>query len=182
MMAKERILHECRLFSLGTDGIGGWLSKETDDKVFERLDNIGNNHLTKVQLNQLLAFGHEAPVSDGFYAYYWLKNPDNHPYNVSELLDFKLDWIQSSSIQSLEHLKWGLYRLFVDGLLYFGNVRTAYQKLRTMTKTELKSFFSSKRFDTDVIKSRGPALALRSIQQDDRYLWSFAFCLLPGHA
>lgn len=180
MMAKKRILSECRLFSLGTDGIGGWLSKDTDDKVFERLNNIGTEHLTKVQLNQLLAFGHEAPVSDGFYTYYWLKVPDNHPYDVSELPDFKQDWIRSRSIQSLEHLKWGLYRLFVDGLLYFGNVRTAYRKLRTMTKADLKSFFLSKRFDTDVIRSRGPALPLVSIPRDDRYLISEMACKSYG--
>ena len=180
MTAREQILRECRLFSLGTDGIGGWLSKDTDDKVFERLDNIGNEHLTKVQLNQLLAFGHEAPASDDFYVYYWLKEPDGHPYDVSKLPDFKQDWIQSSAIQSLEHLKWGLYRLFVDGLLYFGDVRTAYRKLRTMTKTELKSFFSSQRFDTDVIKSRGPALDLLSIPQDDRYLISEMACKSYG--
>ena len=123
---------------------------DTDDKVFERLNNIGTEHLTKVQLNQLLAFGHEAPVSDGFYTYYWLKVPDNHPYDVSELPDFKQDWIRSRSIQSLEHLKWGLYRLFVDGLLYFGNVRTAYRKLRTMTKADLKSLAQTPLRDQEI--------------------------------
>jgi hypothetical protein len=69
-MTKEAILAEFADFSLGTDGIGGWLTSQTDDRVFRRLDEIQAHPLTKVQLNQLLAFGHEAPVSDDFFRYY----------------------------------------------------------------------------------------------------------------
>jgi hypothetical protein len=47
-----------------------------------RLDGIGTDPLAKVQLNQLLAFGHEAPVSDDFFRYYWLSAPKLHPYDV----------------------------------------------------------------------------------------------------
>jgi hypothetical protein len=67
-MSKERILTEFQPFSLGTDGIGGWITPQTDDLVFQRLAEIQVQPLTKVQLNQLLAFGHEAPVSDDFFA------------------------------------------------------------------------------------------------------------------
>ena len=78
-MPKETILQEFKLFSLGGDGIGGWLSQNTDDEVFRRLDRINQEPLSKVQLNQLFVFGHEAPVSDGFFRYYWLEAPTEHP-------------------------------------------------------------------------------------------------------
>src|SRR5260370_28200267 len=80
-MSKEQILDEFRLFHLGSDGIGGWLGPGTDGRVFDRLDGVDKDHLAKVQLNQLLAFGHEAPVSDDFFRYYWLSAPNLHPYD-----------------------------------------------------------------------------------------------------
>jgi hypothetical protein len=175
-MSKESIIEEFKLFSLGTDGIGGWLTQGTDDAVFNRLDRIHQEPLSKVQLNQLLGFGHEAPVSDDFFRYYWLENPEEHPYPVSKLPDFKSEWVSSKTITSLKHLKWGLHRLFTDGLLYFGNVRTAYRKLRALTRNELVGHFSNKKFQTQRIKERGPALPLMPIAKDDRYLISEMAC------
>src|SRR5215471_18656945 len=167
-MSKEMILKEFQLFSLGTDGIGGWITSQTDELVFQRLSGIQVQPLTKVQLNQLLAFGHEAPVSDDFFRYYWLEAPVEHPYEVSQLPDFEQEWLKCSAITSLAHLKWGLYRIFMDALLYFGSVRTAYRKLRPMTRAELTAFFAKRRFDTDLIKARGPALPLQPIPKDTR--------------
>jgi len=175
-MPKETILQEFKLFSLGGDGIGGWLSQNTDDEVFRRLDRINQEPLSKVQLNQLFVFGHEAPVSDGFFRYYWLEAPTEHPYPVAKLSGFHEPWLNSIAIISLEHLKWGLYRLFTDGLLYFGSVRTAYRKLRGLTRNELVEFFKRKTFDTASIKQRGPALPLSTIAKDDRYLISEMAC------
>ena len=64
---KDTIMEKLELFSLSDGGIGNWLSRETDDEVFVRLAKIDEDPLTKVQLNQLLAFGHEASLSDGFF-------------------------------------------------------------------------------------------------------------------
>jgi hypothetical protein len=175
-MNKEHILQEFKLFSLGTDGIGGWLGEGTDNRVFQRLERVDREPLAKVQLNQLLAFGHEAPVSDDFFRYYWLTVPAQHPYDPRNLPEFDETWLQSKAIVSLGHLRWGLYRLFTDGLLYFGNVRTAYRKLRTLIAPELRTFFGNKRFDTEAIKSRGPSLPLTPIPKDDRYLISEMAC------
>jgi len=175
-MSKENILKEFALFSLGGDGIGAWLTENTDEEVFRRLDRIDLEPLSKVQLNQLLVFGNEAPVSDDFFRYYWLEAPSEHPYPVSKLPGFLEPWLNSNTIQSLEHLKWGLYRLFTDGLLYFGNVRTAYRNLRDLTRTELAAFFTRKRFDTAAIKQRGPALPMKAIAKNDRYLISEMAC------
>jgi len=66
---KEGILAELDLFSLGTGGIGSWLTETTNDEVFQRLAALDQNPLSKVQLNQLLVLGHEAPVSDDFFRY-----------------------------------------------------------------------------------------------------------------
>lgn len=179
-MSKERILEEFRLFSLGTDGIGGWLGPSTDARVFERLCGIDTEPLSKVQLNQLLAFGHEAPVSDHFFRYYWLSSPHFHPYDVKLMPDFDGRWVSSSAITSLAHLRWGLTRLFTDGLLYFGNVRTAYRKMRAWNDSELCAFFGKRRMDTEAIKSRGPSLPLTVIPKDDRYLISEMACKSYG--
>ena len=176
-MPKDAILDKFRLFSLGGEGIGGWLTQRTDDGVFDRLDQILNDPLTRSQLNQILGFGHQAPVSDGFFRYYWLECPSKHPYPVCKLRGFKEQWTAGTeAIVSLEHLGWGMYRLFTDALLYFGNVRTAFRELRTREKADLDAFFQDKRFDTDAIKQRGEVLPLQSIPQDDRYLVSEMAC------
>src|SRR5262249_31865218 len=179
-MSKEMILTEFQLFSLGTDGIGGWITPQTDDLVFQRLAEIQGQPLTKVQLNQLLAFGHEAPVSDDFFRYYWLENPEKHGYDVLQPLEFESSWLKETAICSLAHLKWGLWRLFTDGMLYFRNVRTAYRKLRALNKAEIQNFFAARRFETDIIKNRGPALRLKTTAKDDRYLISEMACKSYG--
>ena len=176
-MPKETILEQLHLFSLGGEGIGGWLTKDTDNRVFDRLDDIQNHQLTRTQLNQLLGFGHQAPVSDDFFSYYWLECPVKHPYAVEQFPGFESRWVGGTTrITSLPHLKWGLYRLFADGLLYFGNVRTAFRRLRTLTRQELDSFFQRKRFDTNAIKQRGDVLPLQPILRDNRHLISEMAC------
>jgi hypothetical protein len=77
-------------------------------------------------------------------------------------------------------LKWGLYRIFTDGLLWFGNVRTAFRSLRSMNADELGGFFQRRRFDTKLIKERGPALPLQPITRDDRYLIAEMACKSYG--
>jgi hypothetical protein len=180
MISKQQILNELGLFKLKTGGLGSWITEDTDPEVFIRLGQVEEQSITKVQLNQLLAFGHEAPVSDDFFRYYWLDRPVEHPYDVASIPYFSDKWPKSSAITSLAHLKWGLYRIFADGLLWFGNVRTAYRILRSMNGDELKSFFSSRRFNTNLIKERGPALALQTIAKDDRYLIAEMACKSYG--
>ena len=176
-MSKETILKQFEVFSLGGEGIGGWLTEQTDDRVFDRLDNIQQQPLTIAQFNQLLGFGHQAPISDDVFHYYWLESPSKHPYPVDELPDFEQEWVAGTKrIMSLPHLRWGLCRLFTDALLYFGNVRTAFRTLRTLKRAGLDTFFQSKRFDTDAIKQRGNALPLEMIPQDNRYLVSETAC------
>jgi hypothetical protein len=180
MLTKAEILKELSLFKLKTGGLGSWITEDTDSEVFARLGRLEEEPITKVQLNQLLAFGHEAPVSDDFFRYYWLEAPSQHPYDVSSVPHFEHRWLRSSAIVSLPHLKWGLYRIFTDGLLWFGNVRTAYRKLRSLNRSELDDFFISRRFDTKLIRERGPALPLQPIAKDDRYLIAEMACKSYG--
>ncbi len=103
-MSKEQILEQFKVFSMGTDGIGGWLGADTDNRVFDRLGRVDREPLAKVQLNQLFAFGHEAPISDDFFRYYWLSQPPRHPYDVATLPDFDPRWLEANIILSLAHL------------------------------------------------------------------------------
>lgn len=181
MKSKAEILNEFSLFSMPTVGIGSWLSEQTDSDVFERLGRIDEEPLSAVQLNQLLVMGHEAPVEDGFFRYYWLQIPKDHPYNVRDVSDFSEEWLKSQEmISSLAHLKWGLYRLYIDALLYFGNVRAAFRRLRDLPIEDITSYFSSKGFDTAAIKRRGPPLPLKPIAKDSRYLVSEMACKSYG--
>jgi hypothetical protein len=180
MLNKDQILKELSLFKLRNGGLGTWINEDTDPEVFSRLGNIDSAPISKVQLNQLLAFGHEAPVTDGFFEYYWRKAPAEHPYDVKSLPGYSAQWDTVVSIVSLEQLKWGLYRIFTDSLLHFGNVRTGFRHLRTLEFSGLQNFFQKYRFPTETIAQRGPALPLIQIAKDDRYLIAEMACKSYG--
>ena len=176
-MSKGTILADFSLFSLGGEGIGGWLTDDTHADVFLRLDDIHESPVSHPQLNQLLGLGHQAPVSTAFFDYYWLQAPPGHPYPVKQLPGFDPEWLSGNQvIRSLDHLKWGLYRLFTDGLLYFGNVRSAFRTLRTLDTEGLNTFFRQRRFDSAAIRRRGKPLSLQTIPHDERYLVSEMAC------
>jgi hypothetical protein len=177
---KQSILNEFRLLSGKSEGIESWITDTTDEQVFPRLSRIDSDPLSMVQLNQLLLLGREAGVSDGFFHYYWLSRPDTHPYDVATITGYDPKLLGGETIQSLKHLFWGLYRLYVDALLFFGNVRSGYRYLRPRSELELKKFFASKRFDTDAVRKRGPALPLVQIPKDNRYLISEMACKSYG--
>lgn len=145
--------------------------------MYDRLDLLPGEPLTKDQFNQLLLFGHQAGVSNEFFPYYWLECPPRHPYPVELLHHFEADWLDGSKrIVSLAHLKWGLYRIFVDGLLYFGNIRTVFRALRSLNRKRLDAFFATKRFNTEALKARSEVLPMASISQNERYMVSEMAC------
>jgi len=120
-------------------------------------------------------------MSDGYFTYYWRLVPD-HPYDVTKLPYYSHDAIGDDQqlVVSHDHLRWGLYRLFVDGLLYFGSITAAYEFLRSKNLDAITDFFKQKCFDTTAIARRGPALALQQIAKDDRYLISEMVCKTFG--
>jgi len=180
MATKQQILERMKLYHVPGGGIGAWLTDKTSNDVFDRLGSLEGYPLSAVQLNQLLVLAHEAPVSDGFFQYYWLEAPYLHPYNLSTLPGFQSHRENDRTIKSLDQLAWGLHRLYVDGLLYFGNVRTAFRALREFSYFELQDFFLAKRMDNDAIKRRGPPLPLKNIDRDRRYLISETACKSYG--
>jgi hypothetical protein len=167
----------------GTGGIDSWLRDGTPQTVVARLGELDKAPLTREQLTQLLVLSHEAGPSPAFFTYYWLSVP-NHPYDVRSLPDFDPGYAEQESIASIAHLRWGLRRFYIDALLFFGNVRSAYRKLRDLSDVELETFFDSRRYDTEMLARRGPPLGLKRIARDDRYLVSEMACksLAPGAA
>ena len=174
-MSKEAILDQFKLYSSNGEGIAGWLTEGVDPKIFARLDSIDSEPLTREQLNQLLALAQLPTASDGYFYYYWLESPPDHPYPVHSLPKFRQDWLSGGNyIKSLSHLEWGLHRIFVDGLLYFGNIDKAYQFLRNLSREELVRFFRGKCIVSESFGERGKALPIEEISRDDRYLISEA--------
>ena len=173
---RDSILDKFNLFQGGTGGLDSWLAENTPDVVFKALSEIDDRPLSKATLNQLLTLAHEAPVSDALFSYYWLSAPEEHPYPVRKIPCFDERWIESHQITSLDHLYWGLYRFYVDALLYFGNIRTAFQYLRQLSEQELSSFFRKYRFDTNDLLERGDPIGISDIAKDNRYLISEMAC------
>lgn len=127
-MEKAQVVEVFKIFCFGDDsGLGSWLSNGAHDLVVSTLQSLSNGvPLTKVQFNQLLVVSQVASISDGFFHYYWRSTPD-HPYDVKTVDGFAAEWTQGKDevICSIGHFHWGMYRLYVDGLLFFGNVRAA---------------------------------------------------------
>lgn len=180
-MTKEDLVDDYSLFHCAQSGIGAFAGPSMHDVVHDRLTHLNENPLTKVQLNQLLVLSKAGSMSDGFFRYYWCEKAD-HPYDVTKLPFFTAATLGDvkQEIRSHDHLRWGLYRLYVDGLLYFGGVTAAYDALRSKTIEELTEFFALKRFDTKAIAQRGPAVPLEEIPKDDRYLISEMVCKTFG--
>ena len=169
---RERISKQFSLFQGGTGGLDSWLSKQTPDEVFDVLGRIEQQPLSRALFNQLLTLAHEAPVSKGFFNFYWLSEPDIHPYDVTKIPCYCQTWREEDNIVSLDQLYWGLYRFYVDALLNFGNIKTAFQRLRGLSKKKLLKFFRPNCVDTQALAQRGPSIELGPIPREHRYLIS----------
>lgn len=173
---RPQILEKFILFQGGTGGLDSWLSNATPQPVFDALSNLEKEPLTRARMSQLLTLAHEAPISDDLFRYYWLRSPEQHPYDVTKIRCFDRRFIEMPHIISLDHLYWGLYRFYVDSLLYFGNIRTAFQRLRNLSETELIRFYEKHRNDIEALKRRGEPIGLTEIAKDNRYLISEMVC------
>jgi len=140
---------------------------------------VRESDLSHAKLNQLLHLCSYPGISHGFFKYYFLSVPSNHPYQVEKLAQVGLDISKISNrekIEDVKQLKWGLDRIMQDALLFFGNFLKAYQNLRIKTFEELVDFFSSKSFDREYLISRGKIETPKNIAKDDRYLISEMAC------
>lgn len=159
----------------GTGGIDSWLGEATPQTVIDRLLELDARPLSRAQLNQLLVLSHEAGLSAGFFEFYWLRAPE-HAYDVRVVAGFAEEYEGAEAILSLAHLSWGLRRFYTDSLLFFGNVRSAYRYLRDLTREELTGFYEQYCSDITELQARGPALPMRTIPRDERYLISEMAC------
>lgn len=178
-MNRDYIIEQFKDLSSETKGFEGWLSKSAPDIVFERLSRLNREPLTKVQLNQLLLLSLEAGISDSFFKYYWLECP-KHSYAIEKLEDFDEAYKSSTAINSIEHLRWGIRRIYIDCLLYFGNISYGFRELKNKSYNELLTFFENKCLPTELIKQRGRPLEFEDISKDDRYLISEMACKSYG--
>lgn len=180
MISKEEILAKFEVFHVNTGGIGSWLWGDPDEAIFDRLGQLDALPLSFVQFNQILSLGRLAQISHGFFEFYWFTVPKHHPYDVTKLPGFQEDWIKQELVVSLDHLIWGFYRLFVDALLWYGNVRTAFEETRDRHLMDLQYSYERHRFETEDMKKRGPSLGLNTIARDNRYLISEMACKSYG--
>jgi hypothetical protein len=180
-MPQQEILDQFSTFTTLNGGIESLVSKDTHPVILDRLTNLNSEPLSKVQLNQLLGLREERGVSDGFFQYYWLAEP-RVPYKLSVVPGFATDFAQHDKIQNLDHFLYGLNRVFIDGLLYRGNVREYYRDFAIKSYGEIDNFVTAKLIDTKTIKRRGPILPLRSISKDNRHLISEMACKSYGEA
>jgi hypothetical protein len=182
MIDREKVVDRFADLSFGSEqGLGTWISGNAHPLVIDRLRQLEDEPLTKVQLNQLFVVSQMASISDGFFRYYWREAPE-HPYEIKAIGTFNPKWLDGGEhlIRDIDHLHWGLYRLYLDGLLFYGNVKAGFTSLRSLAHDQIAEFFRRKRFDTDAIAARGPALPLNAIGRDDRYLISEMACKTFG--
>ncbi len=176
-MKKDDVIEYFKLLSNPeTDGLEYFLSAKGKEEVFSRLAYIDDNPLTKVQLDQLLTISGLAGITYGFFKYYWLSTPEIHTYDVGTVEDFEGHFKKFEAIVSLQHLRWGIRRIYIDSLLYYGNITNGFNHLNKKKEDQLHSFFESKRFPTEIIMRRGETLDFEDIPQEDRYLISEMAC------
>ena len=176
-MEKSEIIKKFEILSCkDIDGFERIFSESGKSEVFDRLRNIEKQPISKVQLNQLFTLSGLPSMTFGFFEYYFLSAPEFHTYDVKKVDVFKEDYINDNFIISVDHLYWGIKRIYYDSLLYFGNITNGYKKLSKKNKEELIIFFKSKRFPIETIKVRGKTLDFEEIPKADRYLISEMAC------
>jgi hypothetical protein len=179
MSTKDDILQEMAFFRGNGEGIESWFSDNISDVAVDVLANCEKRPIGLEVLNQLLILSHEGGISEGFFRFYFLTNPHSQGgywYNPEKLPGYDPVFLNSSTLQSLRHLKWGLSRLYIDGLLYFGNIRQCYRTLRGLKFEQLATFFRNKAFDPNARTGRNDHLPLTNIAKDDRYLIAETAC------
>lgn len=183
-MTRDELRAAYAVFDAKSGGIEQLLWGASGDFVCDHIVSIEKQPLSKVQLNQILGFKEERAVSDDFFKFYWFDDDFRLPYKLSSVPGYSTSYRHDAhqDIRSVEQFFFGLYRIFIDGLLYFGNVRKFYREYCTKSISEIESLIQGGMFDTGLIKQRGPSLPLNKIPKDSRYLISEMACKSYGDA
>lgn len=176
-MSHNNLRERFAIFAGNTGGIETWLVAGAPAVVFETLARIDQAPITRATLNQLLLLSHEAAMSEGFFRYYWetVPPPGAHPYDVRKIPGYR-STDAAGVISSIDQLYWGLYRFYVDCLLFHGTMRIGYRQMRAMAHDELAAYFKKRCVDHGALTARGAALPLSLIPKDERYLISEMAC------
>lgn len=153
------------------EGICGFISDNSTDYLKSILCNIESMPITKVQFDQLLSLQNIKCVSDGFFNFYWLSNP-NHFYKF-KAIDLPKG---INTIQSIEQLYCGFNRLFIDCLYVYGNIQKGFEILAGLSYEDITKTFARFIVNTEQIKSRGNTLSFNPIDKNNRYLISEMAC------
>jgi hypothetical protein len=179
MSKKSDLLSEFELYRGNGGGIESWFGDAIDDAVVDALSNCERQPISFEILNQLLILSHEGGITYGFFQFYFLSDPHKdglYPYDPKKLPEFDEAFLHAKTIINLRHLKWGLKRLYIDALLFFGNIRQCFRTLRSLSAEELNLFFRDKIFNSKDLMSRGDYMPLEDIAKDDRYLIAEVAC------
>ncbi len=161
-----------KYFPRAFEGGSKFLQAPYAQQAIDRVLDLEKSPIHLTHFNQLLHLCHEAGVSEGFFKYYFLTVPTEHPYLTAEP---RLP-LNPAGIASLEQFDWALRRFYIDAISYWGNIRQAYRELRSRSYEEITEFFSSQRFPTEKMSRRGPVLPFAKIAVDDRYLIAEMAC------
>lgn len=179
MSGKSKLLDSFNLFRGNGGGIENWFSDQMPDTVVNALLACDRKPISCEEFNQLLILSHEAGVSRAFFKHYFCSNSYPHGTGLYDPIDvphFEERFLETDQIISLEQLKWGLYRLYIDCLLIFGSIRQGFRRLRSQNEITLRIILSEPRHQTDMMLNRGDFLPLESIAKDDRYLIAEMAC------
>jgi len=157
------------LFTGDTGGIDSWLTGENADRIIQRLAQLPGQPLSHSLFNQLLALSQQPPVSRAFFDYYWCSSP-MHPYRVDDIPGYHITYTKFDRVETIDQLSWGLYRIYVDSLLYFGSIRNGFHELSAKDASGLSGFFMSKMYDPGGLIARGEPISPLHIPIADRYL------------
>src|SRR2546430_550272 len=106
------------------------------DEIYSAIDTglqaLAAGSLSWARLNQVLHLCSEAGMSEGLYRYYFLELPSLHPYQADKVFtgEAYTPPVGTTEIKSLKQFQWGLRRFIYDAMLFWGNLRQAYQDLR----------------------------------------------------
>ena len=141
--------------------------------ILARVGQLASEPLSRSQLNQLLHLSHEAGIEAGFFRYYFLTQPTEHPYLVPPS---PIELESQAEIISEAHLVWGLERFALDAAFFFGDFRHAYRELRGLPYDDLVDSFAERRLPTAWMLDRGPVIQPADIDVGDRFLVSELAC------
>jgi hypothetical protein len=146
--------------------------------ISQGVEALDKASLSWARLNQIMHLCSQAGMSEGFYKYYFLVNPEQHPYRCESVLAGQSFEPPEGvdEIVSYEQFKWGLRRFMYDAMLFWGNFRQAYRDLRGKRFEEIQFLFSEKRINEKRLVTRGEIANPINIPRDDRYLISEIAC------